>query len=364
MSPAQILIVEDETVIALDIEESLIRLGYGVTGTVDSAAAALAAVAQQRPDLVLMDIHLQGEQTGVAAAMQMRQAYQLPVVFLTAHADAATLAQVKAAEPFGYIVKPFDLRDLSVTIEIALNRHQAELSVQRALEQEQALNQMKSQFVSIVSHEFRNPLSAVLFSLDLLDYPPEAFSPEKRHSYIQRAKSAVERMNQLLEDVLIMGETESRCFDYQPQPLPVLSFCQDLIEPFQTDASQVIELTTVGLSAPAQSFNLDERLLRHILSNLLSNAIKYSPAGSKIQFRLIHQARQLCFQIQDQGIGIAADDQACLFNSFYRGSNVGNIPGTGLGLAIVKQCVEIHQGQITVESQPGTGTTFTVTLGL
>jgi signal transduction histidine kinase len=366
MVPAQILIVEDETVIALDIEESLIRLGYAVTTVVDSAEAALEAVAQQQPDLVLMDIHLQGHQNGIAAAAQIRQDYRVPVVFLTAHADPATLSQVKATQPFGYIVKPFNLRDLSVTIEIALSRYQAETSVQQALEQAQALNQLKSQFVSIVSHEFRNPLSAVRFSLDLLDAPPEAFSVEKRQTFIQRAKAAVERMNQLLEDVLILGETEStesRCFDCQLLPLPVLSFCQDLIEPFEIDASHAIELVAIGVSDD-QPVRLDQRLLRHILSNLLSNAIKYSPAGSKIQLRLIRQASQLSFQIQDQGIGISVADQACLFDSFYRGDNVGSIPGTGLGLAIVKQCVEAHRGQIGVESQPGIGTTFTVTLDL
>jgi signal transduction histidine kinase len=361
MPPPQILVVEDETVIALDIEESLIRLGYGVTTVVASAAAALTAVAERQPDLVLMDIHLQGEQTGVAAAVQIRQDYQLPVVFLTAHADAATLAQVKSAEPFGYIVKPFDLRDLSVTIEIALSRYQAEASVKRALEQEQTLNQMKSQFVSIVSHEFRNPLSAVLFSLDLLDYPPEAFSPEKRHGYIQRAKAAVERMNQLLEDVLVMGETESRCFDHHPQPLPLLAFCQELIQPFGATHPMQVEVTGIGMG---EQIKLDERLLRHILTNLLSNAVKYSPVGSPIQFRLSRQANQLSFQIQNQGIGIDKADQARLFDSFYRGNNVGTVPGTGLGLAIVKQCVELHQGQIKVESQPGMGATFTVTLEL
>jgi signal transduction histidine kinase len=364
MAPAQILIVEDETVIALDIEESLIRLGYGVTGVVATAEAALKSVAHQQPDLVLMDIHLQDGQNGITAARQIRQISSVPVVFLTAHADTATLAQVKATQPFGYIVKPFDLRDLSVTIEIALSRYQAEISVQQALEQEQALNQMKSQFVSMVSHEFRNPLSAVQFSLDLLDYPAQTFSPEKRHTYIQRAKTAVDRMNQLLEDVLTMGEMASKSFDYQPQSLPILAFCQDLIEQFQQDGSHLIEFTAVGISADQQTYNLDERLLRHVFSNLLSNAVKYSPTGSKIQFRLIRQGSQLSFQIQDQGIGISATDQDCLFDSFYRGSNVGTIPGTGLGLAIVKQCIEVHHGQISVESQPGTGTTFTVTLDL
>ena len=358
MAPAQILIVEAEAEIAFDLKERLIDLGYGVTAVVN-LAEALMAVDQHLPDLVLIDI---GCPDGITTAIQIQQ--KAPVVFLIADADALNLAQVKAAQPSGYLVRPIANRDLSLTLEMALSQAQAKLSIQQALEREQALNQTKSQFVAIVSHEFRNPLSAILFSLDLLDYPPDSFPPEKRRTYIQRAKTAVERMKHLLEDLLIMGEIEAKHFDYQPQPLPILAFCQDVIEPFQINGAHSIRFVAVGVSAEAQTYSLDERLLRHIVSNLLSNAIKYSPAGGEVQFRLIHQGQQLSFQIQDSGIGIAAADQACLFDSFYRGSNVGTIPGTGLGLAIVKQCVEIHQGQISVASQPGTGATFTVTLEL
>jgi signal transduction histidine kinase len=109
---------------------------------------------------------------------------------------------------------------------------------------------------------------------------------------------------------------------------------------------------------------LDEKLLRQILSNLLSNALKYSPDGGKIQFDLIFDQNTVTFRIQDEGIGIPAKDQPQLFDTFYRTSNVGTISGTGLGLAIVKRCVDIHKGEIFVESEEGVGTTFTVNLPL
>jgi signal transduction histidine kinase len=107
---------------------------------------------------------------------------------------------------------------------------------------------------------------------------------------------------------------------------------------------------------------LDEKLLRHILSNLLSNAIKYSPTGSTVNFKLVGQNGQVIFQIQDEGIGIPEEDQQHLFETFHRAKNVVNIPGTGLGLAIVKRSVDLHGGKISVKSEVGVGTTFTVTI--
>ena len=107
---------------------------------------------------------------------------------------------------------------------------------------------------------------------------------------------------------------------------------------------------------------MDEKLLRQILENLLSNAIKYSPNGSTVEFTLSRHQNQAVFQIRDQGIGIPTEDQQRLFETFHRASNVGTVAGTGLGLAIVKKCVDIHQGQIAMDSEIGVGTTFTVTL--
>jgi signal transduction histidine kinase len=157
-------------------------------------------------------------------------------------------------------------------------------------------------------------------------------------------------------------------------PLDLSQFCRELSEEFQfSSGSQynICFLETQQGSAASDTANLpaalpylDERLLRHILTNLLSNAIKYSPTGGNIILELIYCSDQLIFRVQDQGIGIPDSDQAHLFNSFHRGSNVSSIAGTGLGLSIVKQCVESLGGTISVESQVGAGSTFNVTLPL
>ncbi|MCU0525246.1 MAG: ATP-binding protein [Elainella sp. Prado103] len=365
MTQTRILIVEDEPVIALDVEESLLELGYEVTAVADCAELALSSVQETRPDLVLMDIHLRHESNGIETATQLRQNYGLPVVFLTAHADEATLKQAKQAHPFGYVVKPFEMRDLNVAIEMGLSRYQAEMTIQKALEKEREIHDLQSRFISIVSHEFRNPLSSILFSLDLLQYPTQPLTEEKQQVYFRRARTAVERMLQLLEDVLLVGESHSKQFEFHPQPLAIVEFCQEVIEQsvLSTTATQQICLTPAGFSEATQTVCVDERLLRHILSNLLINAIKYSPSHSQIRFNVTYTEESLIFQIQDEGIGISPSDQLRLFEFFYRGANVGGIPGSGLGLSIVKQCVEAHRGQITITSQPHQGSTFTVTIG-
>jgi signal transduction histidine kinase len=170
-------------------------------------------------------------------------------------------------------------------------------------------------------------------------------------------------MTQLLEDVLTIGKAEAGKLKFTPSPIDVVVFCRDLVESLQMSAKPQHELNfvVIGDGSDAQ---MDEKLLGHILTNLLTNAIKYSPDGGTVQFDLVCDRSWVIFRIRDSGIGIPPQDLERLFESFGRASNVGAIPGTGLGLAIVKRCVDLHKGQITVESEVGVGTTFTVTLPL
>ncbi|MBF2026316.1 MAG: response regulator [Oscillatoriales cyanobacterium C42_A2020_001] len=365
--PSKILVVEDEQLIALDIKRRLLKLGYEVVATVRDANAAFAALAHYHPDLVLLDIVLPGSLDGIAIAAQMQPQYNIPVIFLTAHADERTLQQAKATQPFGYLVKPIDSQDLSTAIEIALARHQAELVMKKALAKEKELHDFKMQFVSMVSHEFRNPLSTIQFSFDLLEsYDRIMVAPEKKQACLQRGRSAIKHMIQLLQEVMLIGEAESGKLNCHPEPLNLLWFCHEVIEAVEIqyqEISPLIQFNVSGINALTEPFyHLDAKLLHHILTNLLSNAIKYSPPGSPIQFDLIGDRETLTFRIQDRGIGISQVDQSRLFQSFHRGSNVKQIPGTGLGLAIVQQCVASHGGTIHVESEVGQGSIFTVIL--
>lgn len=369
MSTAKILVVEDESIIALDIQNSLVNAGYNVVAIATCADEALDLTAQLSPDLVLMDIRLRGEMDGVEVAEKIRREFDLPVVYLTAHADENTLKRAKLTEPFGYILKPFEDRELITTIEIALSRYHAEIAIQLALAKEKELNRIKSRLVSVVSHEFRNPLNAISFSSELLERYDTELSPERKQGYLKRIQLSVKRMTHLLDDVLTIGETESGNLPFNPQPLDLLQLCKDLIEELQLGRASpycpihLIHKNTDFLGSESSSFPcLDEKLLRYILVNLLTNAVKYSPQGKSIDFSLTCDHEAVVFKIQDYGIGIPTADQSRLFDSFYRASNVKTIPGTGLGLSIVKQCVDLHSGTIALISEVEKGTSFTVTL--
>lgn len=232
---------------------------------------------------------------------------------------------------------------------------QLEYEMRNALQHERELNELKSRFVSMVSHELRTPLTVLRTSLELLERYSHIASEDKKQEYYQRCRSAIHTMNQLLEDVLTIGKTEAGKLSFNPAPINLPKFCQDLVEEMRmgSQASHFLEFSHRGNCKDA---SLDHALLRSILSNLLSNAIKYSAAGSTIEFNLICIEETAVFEVKDSGIGIPQADQSRLFELFHRASNVSTIRGTGLGLAIVKQCVQNHGGSIIFSSEEGIGT--------
>lgn len=235
--------------------------------------------------------------------------------------------------------------------------------LQKALEREQELNQLKSQFVSIVSHEFRTPLTVIRTAAELIDlYGAETFDDRMRN-YVQRIKSSVSQMKQLMENVLVMGRVEAERLRFTPTLINLHQVCQDLLEECSLNLSSAYEMILTHPDNTQQTW-MDENLLHLIFSNLLNNAIKYSPTGGRIHFSYTYatDGQTVTFVVQDQGLGIPELEQAQLFESFFRASNTQSIQGTGLGLAIVKRCVELHQGQIKVSSKIGVGTTITVVL--
>ncbi|HEY9631802.1 MAG TPA: PAS domain-containing protein [Coleofasciculaceae cyanobacterium] len=243
------------------------------------------------------------------------------------------------------------------------SRKQVEEEIYKTLQKERELGELKSQFVSMTSHEFRTPLTTIQSSTELLERYRDRWSQEKQQTHFDRIQTAVDRMTQMLDDILILGKAEAGKLEFNPAPLDLVEFCRNLVEELQltTENPNTIVLTCQRQSIPT---SMDEKLLRQILTNLLSNAIKYSPSDSTVEFNLTYVDDSAIFQIQDQGIGIPPEDQPRLFNSFHRATNVGTIQGTGLGLAIVKQCLDLHKGEISVESEAGKGTTFTVILPL
>lgn len=258
------------------------------------------------------------------------------------------------------------VRELNATLETRVAERTAELAaakddLARALSQERELNELKSRFVSLVSHEFRTPLGVTMSAVEVLRHFGSRITPEKNTELLEDIFSSTLQMSGLMEQVLLLGKAEAGKLSWHPMPLDLPDVCRRLVDESLAASHNrcPINLTTEG---DFHGLLMDESLLRHIIGNLLSNAVKYSPEGSPVDFRLRREADEVTLIVMDRGIGIPAADQARLFEAFHRASNVGETPGTGLGLLLVKHCVELHNGRVAIESQEGFGTTFTVHL--
>ncbi len=241
-------------------------------------------------------------------------------------------------------------------------RKQAEKELREALEYERELGILKMRFVSIVSHEFRTPLAAILSSSDLLKHYSDRMDAERKLEHLDGIQAQVERLTDLLEDTLFLSKSELVGIQVESAKMDFEAFCRNLVAEIQLIApAHPIKFTS---AAPGLRMNMDAKLMRQVVTNLLSNAIKYSPDASPVELDLARQDNTLVVLVRDYGVGIPQEDQKHLFEIFHRATNVGTTPGTGVGLTIVKRAVEAHGGTIHIESAVGSGTVVTLTFPL
>ncbi|AII53922.1 PAS domain-containing sensor histidine kinase [Hymenobacter sp. APR13] len=230
----------------------------------------------------------------------------------------------------------------------------------QALAAEQELGELKSRFVSMASHEFRTPLTTVLTSAALIEKYPGADQQDKRLRHLDRIRTSVKHLSDILEEFLSVGKIEEGRVQARPSRLDLPELLQETVADVQglLRPGQRIVPELLG-TEPAW---LDTSLLRKILVNLLSNALKYAAENTTVQVRAACQAGRLTLVVQDEGVGISEEDQQHLFERFFRARNVTNIPGTGLGLYIVGKYLELMGGTIALHSQLGVGTTVTISI--
>jgi PAS domain S-box-containing protein len=251
---------------------------------------------------------------------------------------------------------------LGTAIDIT-KRKQAEVEIRQALEQEKELSELRARFISIVSHEFRTPLNNISISTSSLRRYSHQWTESEKLEYLHGIETDVEQLSQLLDEALLIGGAEVGKQKFDPEPLDLAQFCRGIVTEMELGDSDQHAFSFVS-RGNCSAACVDKKLLKPIIVNLLSNAIKYSPPDSKVDLELTCRDVEVIFQIKDRGIGIPAADQQQLFEPFHRGRNVADIQGTGLGLSVVKKFVDLHGGQISVASEVGVGTTFTVTLPL
>ncbi len=248
---------------------------------------------------------------------------------------------------------------IQAVINDITDRKKAEAELLRALGREKELSQLKTDFVSMVSHEFRTPLGIIMSSAEILSDYFERLEPDERGHHLHSIVRHSARMSEMMEEVLVLGRLDSGRMEFKPGPIDLGNFFQKLVDEVEAATERRCPVRLHCDTLPAAGLG-DERLLRHIVLNLLTNAVKYSDPGQPVDFSLEQQGPRCVARIQDRGIGIPPADQPGLFSAFHRGRNVGLRAGTGLGLVIVRRCVDLHQGSIRLESEPGRGTLVTL----
>jgi PAS domain S-box-containing protein len=239
-----------------------------------------------------------------------------------------------------------------------LEQSQAELN--EAFDKERQLNEIKSRFVSMASHEFRTPLSTVLSSASLLSKYTKSDEQEKRDRHIVKIKSSVKNLNDILEDFLSLGKLEEGKVEGSISEFNLKECILETIDEMNPHLKkgQYIENSYEG----SEIINSDKKLVRNIIINLAGNAIKFSDEGDKISISSRVDSAQVVIDVKDEGIGIGEEDMEHLFSSFFRGANAVNIQGTGLGLHIVQRYAGLLGGSVTLASQLNEGTTVTVSI--
>ncbi|HRF44684.1 MAG TPA: response regulator [Candidatus Competibacteraceae bacterium] len=360
---ARILMIDDEPANILFLEQVLNRAGYENVLSTSDPREALGLYQSFSPDIVLLDL-LMPYLNGFAVMKQLREIIApddyRPILILTADISREKKEQALAEGAMDFLTKPLEIPEVLLRLRNLLKTRQLYLNAQQALVEERELNQLKNRFISMVSHEFRTPLSIILSSTELLEHYGKQWPPEKQNKHLQRIKTSVIHLNQLIGDVLILGRTEAGRIAFHPRWLDLEPFCRELMEELQLTLNTQHTLVTT-IEGENSMLWIDPNALRSILYNLASNAIKFSPEGGPVTLCVQCQSEQIRLIVQDQGIGIPPEACSRLYEAFYRAENAALLPGTGLGLVIVQRLLKAHRGAIEFQSELHRGTAFTVT---
>jgi signal transduction histidine kinase len=358
-----VMIVEDERIVAEELRRTLERMGHRVIGIASSSEGATALASERLPDLVLMDIRLEGRQDGIEAATTLQRRFRVPVIYLTAFADSSTVQRARETEPYGYLIKPFSDHQLQTTIEIAIYKHAMDARLRAAENEARDANRVKDEFLATLSHELRTPLSAILgWSTMLADGRLDAAHSRRAVQSIARSARNLAR---LVDDVLDVSRVVNGSLRLDVESVLMTSVVDGAVDSVRPAA----EAKSIDLSVVVDRSELvvagDHGRLQQIVGNLLSNAVKFTPKGGHVRVTLERANSWAELVVADTGRGIDPEFLPFVFEPFRQadGKTTRSVGGLGLGLAIVRDLVELHGGSVRAESAgEGLGATFTVRL--
>ncbi|GAB6124800.1 ATP-binding response regulator [Humidesulfovibrio idahonensis] len=364
MTEPSILVVDDERIVSLDIQSALSRLGYRVAGCAASGAEAVALAASASPDLVLMDIRLAGGMDGTEAAVRIAQVRDVPVVFLTAYSDEDTMRRALGASPFGYLIKPFEDRELRGAIELALTKHAAERDLKRARRAAEEADHAKTAFLGTLSHELRTPMNGILGMAELLLLSD--LDHDQRET-VEHLKNCAQSFTGILNQLLDFSSLEAGVCDLGTQEFNLREFIDGVVYRYRAQtARKGLDFVVSTTDLPQVVVGAPNRM-RQCLEHLLDNALAYTAKGcvrvtASAEPGTTPGSLMLLLRVADTGCGIAPEQLPLIFESFTQGEDfmTRRLGGLGLGLAMCRKVAECLGGSVCVESSADQGSVFTL----
>jgi light-regulated signal transduction histidine kinase (bacteriophytochrome) len=355
---SKILVVEDETIIAMELGLQLKRMGYDVVGRVDSGARAIEKATELHPDLILMDIVMPGEMDGIDASKQIISKQNIPIIFLTAYADEKYIKRAREVGPFGYLVKPYEDRELRAAIEVALFKKSKEDEIKSKNAELQRLSSDLNDYVHFVSHDMKAPLRHIKALSIFLNEDNGGKLDEESKEYIEKIGTTCDDAEAMINELLKLAKMSDT------EIVREVVEVKDVIEDVETELEFFLKEQNgkIEVMGDLPAISVHKAWLKNLFVNLITNGIKYNNDKKEkvVRIGFDGEGRNEAFYVADNGLGIEDKYKEEIFKPFKR--VYAGKEGTGLGLNICRKVVEAHGGQIWVESELGKGSTFFFTI--
>jgi signal transduction histidine kinase len=396
-----ILIVEDDIVAATLLKKTLVDLGHSVVGVAMEGRHAIQMAREKQPQLMMVDYQLEDDLNGADVTRKVMEEQSVAVIYVTSKSDKETLDSIAQTNPDGYILKPFNRKEIGMVINTVLEkfnqqrilnslntelglkvemtneelkksldklqievelRKEAEVRLKEALKREKEFSDIKSRLAASISHEFKTPLTSILSSTQILQMRNEGSANEEANNkHLMRIEESTIHLKKILSNILYIENSGLEDAGNSETIIELKDFVETVISEVSNEFAESSPVTLNIHNAP-ETISTYAELLKQILINLTSNAIKYSPKSSPVAVNVTGKRDELIFEFIDQGIGIPKEDHKHLFQYFFRAKNTSTIGGNGLGLAITKNFATIINADLTFVSEQNKGTTFTLRL--
>jgi signal transduction histidine kinase len=365
----KILIAEDDFLIAEEISRIVKKIGYHLIGTASNGLKAVEMALKLKPDVVLMDIKMP-KLDGLDAAKQIIDGCAAAIIILTAHESHDLIEKAGESGIAAYLTKPPKPEEIERAVYIALTRHRDLVKSQQLIkeleehkQQLKELNATKDKFFSIIAHDLRNPVSALFNFSEFLESNINTISPDEFQQYLSIIHTTAKGLFDLLEELLLWANLQSNHYEFKPTNLQLFEEANSVVGLLSANAARKNIQMETNIDHKTLVY-ADHNMLHTILRNLLTNAIKYTPTNGLVKIYSQIDDNKAYITVSDTGIGLTKENIENLFRIDQQSSTPGTDgePGTGLGLVLCKEMVERNNGNISVESEPDKGSSFTFIL--